>query len=82
MRYSSSISRRKRRGRTEYIAVLSYYDEGGERRQKRRTSFSSSEAKRIARELEDEYLEGGEVGPHTPGELPSLNGLLPENRRD
>jgi integrase len=61
VRYSSSISRRKRRGRTEYIAVLSYYDESGERRQKRRTSFSSSEAKRIARELEDEYLEGGEV---------------------
>ena len=61
MRYSSSISRRKRRGRTEYIAVLSYYDESGERCQKRRTAFSSSEAKRMARELEDEYLEGGEV---------------------
>ena len=61
MRYSSSITRRKRRSRTEYIAVLNYYDESGQRRQKRRTSFSSSEAKRIARELEDEYLEGGEV---------------------
>jgi len=61
VRYSSSITRRKRRSRTEYIAVLNYYDESGQRRQKRRTSFSSSEAKRIARELEDEYLEGGEV---------------------
>jgi integrase len=61
VRYSSSITRRKRRGRTEYIAVLNYYDESGQRRQKRRTSFSSSEAKRIARELEDEYLGGGEV---------------------
>ena len=61
MRYSSSITRRKRRGRTEYIAVLNYYDQSGQRRQKRRTSFSSSEAKQLARELEDEYLEGGEV---------------------
>jgi integrase len=61
VRYSSSISRRKRRGRTEYIAVLSYYDENGQRRQKRRTAFTSSEAKRLARELEDEYVEGGEV---------------------
>ena len=52
-----------------YIAVLSYYDESGQRRQKRRTSFSFSEAKRIRRELEDEYLEGGEVnhvGPVHP----------------
>jgi hypothetical protein len=61
VRYSSSITRRKRRGRTEYIAVLNYYDQSSQRRQKRRTSFSSSEAKRLARELEDEYLEGGEV---------------------
>lgn len=52
---------KKTAGRTDYIAVLSYYNESGERRQKRRTSFSSSEAKRMARELEDEYLEGGEV---------------------
>ena len=61
MRYSSSITRRKRRGKTEYVAVLSYYDQTGQRCQKRRTSFSSKEAKRIARKLEDEYLEGGEV---------------------
>jgi len=61
VRYSSSITRRKRRGRTEYVAVLSFYDETGQRQQKRRTSFTSSEAKRIARELEDEYLEGGEA---------------------
>lgn len=61
MRYSSSITRRKRRGRTEYIAVLNYYDQSGQRRQKRRTSFSSNEAKRIPRDLENEYLEGGEV---------------------
>ena len=61
MRYSSSITRRKRRGRTEYVAVLSFYVETGQRQQKRRTSFTSSEAKRIARELEDEYLEGGEA---------------------
>ena len=60
MRYSSSISPRKRRGRTEYIAVVSYYDESGERQQKRKTAFSSSEAKRLARDLENEYLEGGE----------------------
>lgn len=61
MRYSSSITRRKRRGRTEYVAVLSYYDERGTRRQKRRTASSPGEAKRLARDLEDEYLVGGEV---------------------
>ena len=61
MQYSSSITRRKRRGRTEYVAVLSYYDESGRHRQKRRTTFSPGEAKRLARDLEDEYLEGGEV---------------------
>jgi hypothetical protein len=45
----------------EYVAVLSYYDGGGRRRQKRRTASSFSEAKRIRRELEQVYLEGGEV---------------------
>lgn len=31
MRYSSSITRRKRRGKTKYVAVLSYYDQNGQR---------------------------------------------------
>lgn len=61
MRYSSNVTRRHRRGRTEYVAVLNYYDHGGKRRQKRRTANSLSDAKRITRELEDEYIEGGEV---------------------
>ena len=59
--YSSCVTRRQRRGRTEYVAVLSYYDHSGKRRQKRRTEYSHSEAKRITRELEDEYVSGGEV---------------------
>lgn len=61
MRYSSCVTRRQRRGRSEYVAVLSYYDHNGKRRQKRRTAYSHSDAKRIRRELEDEYLSGGEV---------------------
>jgi hypothetical protein len=65
VRYSSSITHRKRRGRTEYVAVLSYYDQNGKRCQKQKTSFSSSEAKRRARELEDEYVEGGEAALHS-----------------
>src|SRR5258705_1101431 len=61
VRYSSCVTRRQRRGRTEYVAVLSDYDHSGKRRQKRLTAYSFSEAKRIKRELEDEYLSGGEV---------------------
>ena len=61
MRYSSSITRRKRRGRTEYVAVLSYYDENGKRQQKHRTACTSGEAKRLRQALENEYLEGGEI---------------------
>jgi len=61
VRYSSSITRRKRRGRTEYVAVLSYYDENGKRQQKHRTACTSGEAKRLRQALENEYLEGGEI---------------------
>jgi|SRR5882724_38267 len=60
MHYSASITKRKRRQKTEYIARLQYYDKGsGARRENTRSTSSPAEAKRALKGLEAEYFSGG-----------------------
>lgn len=60
MNYSATITKRKRRKRTEYIARLQYYDKDtGARRENTRSASNSAEAKRKLKKLEAEYLSGG-----------------------
>jgi integrase len=60
MHYSATITKRKRRKKTEYIARLQYYDKDtGARRENTRSTSSSAEAKRALKNLEAEYLSGG-----------------------
>src|SRR5438105_9399481 len=60
MHYSASITKRKRRKKTEHIARLQYYDKTtGARRETTRSASTPAEAKRILKRLEAEYLSGG-----------------------
>ncbi|CAN5643927.1 hypothetical protein BH20ACI3_BH20ACI3_32940 [soil metagenome] len=67
MKYSTAVTKRRRRGRLEYIAVLAYYDDHGKRKWKHRSAPSFSEAKRVSREMENEYLIGGEIALQSHG---------------
>src|ERR1051326_117059 len=64
MKYSATVTKRKRGKTTEYKARLQYYDENPQtgrivRREKTRSASNPSEAKRKLKILEDEFLAGG-----------------------
>lgn len=57
--YSTSIQRRKRANRTEYIARLSYYDKVGYRKGVSRSAANPGDAKRQLQELIAKHVQGG-----------------------
>jgi hypothetical protein len=57
--YSSSIQRRKRGKRTEYIARLNYYDRGGKRRSVSRSTANPGDAKLQLQDLITKHVHGG-----------------------
>jgi integrase len=56
---STSIQRRKRGKRTEYIARLTYYDKAGKRKGVSKSAPTSGDAKRELQDLIDQHIEGG-----------------------
>jgi hypothetical protein len=58
---STTIMRRKRGKRTEYIARLQYYDRNGRRREVSRSADNSGDAKERFEGLKDKYVTGGEA---------------------
>jgi len=61
MKFSSGVTKRKSRGKQEYVAWLAYYDVDGRRRWKYRSAPSPSKAKEFVRDLEKQFIEGGEM---------------------
>jgi hypothetical protein len=62
MDYTTTISKRRRHNKVEYLAHLRYYDvETGARKEKSKSAPTISEAKRRVRELEDEFEIGGQT---------------------
>ncbi len=62
MNYSTAISKRRRAKKLEYLARLVYKDATtGNRKERSRSASSSAEAKRILKELENEFLAGGQT---------------------
>jgi hypothetical protein len=57
--FSSSVQRRKRGKRTEYIARLTYYDKTGKRKGVSKTAATAADAKRELQGLIDQHVEGG-----------------------
>lgn len=57
--YSSSIQRRKRGTRTEYIARLTYYDKTGKRKGVSKSAATHWDAKRELQDLIDQHVAGG-----------------------
>jgi integrase len=57
--FSSSIQRRKRGTRTEYIARLTYYDKNGKRKGVSKSAATHWDAKRELQELIDQHVAGG-----------------------
>src|SRR5262245_36651658 len=61
MKYTTSITKRRRHGKVEFLARLRYRDgETGTRKEKSKSAPSMSEAKRCLRDLEDEFETGGQ----------------------
>jgi integrase len=66
MNYTTSIFKRRRHHKVEYLARLRYYDaETGARKEKSRSAPTISEAKRCMRDLEDEFENGGQQAVET-----------------
>ena len=62
MQYFTTVRKRRRAGRQEWTARLIYKDEvTGLRKEKSRSAESQSQAKRLEKELEDEFLAGGQI---------------------
>jgi len=62
MDYTTTISKRRRHNKVEYLARLRYYDaESGARKEKSRSAPTISEAKRLLRDMEDEFESGGQT---------------------
>jgi hypothetical protein len=62
MNYTTTITKRKRARKTEYLARLVYTDGAtGKRKERSKSASSSAEAKRILKDLENEYLAGGQT---------------------
>lgn len=62
MKYFTSTRKRRRGGRQEWIARLVYKDEAtGVKKEKSKSAGSQAEAKRIEKELEREFLAGGQI---------------------
>jgi len=62
MDYTTTIFKRRRHNKVEYLARLRYYDaETGARKEKSKTAPTISEAKRRLRELEEEFELGGQT---------------------
>ena len=57
--YSTSIQRRKRGTRTEYIARLTYYDKTGKRKGVSKSAPTHWKAKRDLQDLIDQHVAGG-----------------------
>jgi hypothetical protein len=57
--FSTSIQRRKRGKRTEYIARLTYYDKTGTRKGVSKSAATPGDAKRELQQLIDQHVEGG-----------------------
>ena len=57
--YSTSIQRRKRGTRTEYIARLTYYDKTGKRKGVSKSAATHYDAKRKLQDLIDQHEAGG-----------------------
>jgi hypothetical protein len=57
--FSTSIQRRKRGTRTEYIARLTYYDETGKRKGVSKSAATLCDAKRELQGLIDQHEAGG-----------------------
>lgn len=62
MEYSTAISKRRRYNKVEYLARLMYRDaKTGVRKEKSKSAPSVSEAKRLLKELEEEFEIGGQT---------------------
>jgi len=62
MKYFTSTRKRRRGGRQEWIARLVYKDEAtGAKKEKSKSAGSQSEARRMVKDLEKEFLAGGQV---------------------
>lgn len=62
MQYFTTVRKRRRGGRREWMARLIYKDEvTGLRKEKSKSAQSQSEAKRMEKELEDDFLAGGQT---------------------
>ena len=62
MNYTTSIFKRRRHNKVEYLARLRYYDgETGVRKEKSKSALTISEAKRLLRDMEDEFESGGQT---------------------
>ena len=57
--FSTSIQRKKRGKRTEYIARLSYYDKTGKRKGVSKSAATHYDAKRKLQDLIDQHVAGG-----------------------
>lgn len=57
--FSTSIQRRKRGTRTEYIARLTYYDKTGKRKGVSKSAATHSDARRELQDLIDQHVAGG-----------------------
>jgi integrase len=62
MNYTTSIFKRRRHNKVEYLARLRYYDEKSRiRKEKSKSALTISEAKRLLRDMEDEFESGGQT---------------------
>lgn len=62
LNYTTAISKRRRGKTVEYIARLMYKDAAtGRRKEKSKSGSSPSEARRILKDLENEFASGGQV---------------------
>ena len=62
MDYTTTIVKRRRHHKVEYLARLRYYDaETGARKEKSKSAPTISEAKRFLRDMEDEFESGGQT---------------------
>jgi len=57
--FPTSIQRRKRGIRTEYIARLTYYDKTGKRKGVSKSAATRSDAKKELQDLVDQHVAGG-----------------------
>jgi integrase len=68
MQYFTTVRKRRRAGRQEWTARLIYKDEvTGLRKEKSRSAESQSQAKRLEKELEEEFLAGGQTTIESDG---------------